>query len=94
MKIENIPLLYKKYKDKKINYGFINGIVVGYFFNIKCEVVLIVEINQRGLRKNNFNNFIKRKNISPKDYHGDPSKCFFFVRESDFNNQIAHEVKF
>lgn len=90
-RIDRTPLLYRRYKDKRIKYGFIKGNVVGYFFNIKCEATLMVEMKQRN--RNHLKNFIKNKDAPFIDYHGDPFKCFFCVTQDDFDRKFAYEIE-
>lgn len=94
MKIISHPDLYRQYKDKKIAYYALEGIVVGYFINYNKELIMIAEMKKKNIPENNIMNIIKNHNYILKDYHGNPSKCFFLVSQSSFDKNIAHEIEF
>ena len=47
MKIINHPDLYRQYKDKKIAYYVLEGIVVGYFINYNKELIMVAEMKKK-----------------------------------------------
>ena len=87
MKIINHPDLYRQYKDKKIAYYVLEGIVVGYFIDVDGSVVLIVETDNPSNRPLHY--LMYQHNVEIKDYHGNHSKEFFLVIEDYIKKQIV-----
>ena len=93
MKITTYPDLYQKYKDKTIAFCGDKGVVVGYLTTTLGYTMLVVEENEE-LTIDLIIRWLKSSRFELKDYHGNPSKCFFLVSQSNFDKNIAHEIEF
>lgn len=91
MKIDNTPLLYRKYKDKEISLFSLTGIIVGYFIVESKFTMLIVETNTI-FRQESIVDWVKKNNFTLRDYHGDEKKSFLLVSQIDFDRKDAQLI--
>ena len=91
MKISNHPSLYTKYKDKRVQFYGIKGIIVGYLIPNLKYVILILEANIEN-ESGSIIDFANHSGFVLKDYHGDTENGFFFVNKNDFDKGFAIEI--
>ena len=83
------PEFYKQYKDRILKRNnMLSGIVVGYFIDRDESVILFVEC-EAFAKHNSFHYFVNTYNVEMQDYHGDTSRNFFLVDESDIEKKIV-----
>ena len=83
------PEFYRKYKDRILKRNnMLSGIVVGYFIDRDESVILFVECETLA-KHNSFHYFVNTYNVEMQDYHGDTSRNFFLVDESDIEKKIV-----